>query len=130
MSVRQSEVAGSFYPNEAVKISKLLRQTISTEEQRINQNIDPKQIIGGIVPHAGYTYSANEAVHFFHYLKNWKEKLDTFVIINPSHSGAREEVSLDTHEAWNTPFGNVALDMELMDFIFRSYLGLNQNFIK
>lgn len=117
MSVRQSAVAGSFYPGKAVKISKLLSQIISSEEQNINRKILPKQIIGGIVPHAGYKYSANEAVHFFYYLKNLKRSFDTFIIINPSHYGAKKEVSLDTHEAWSTPYGNVELDTELMDFM-------------
>jgi AmmeMemoRadiSam system protein B len=50
-------------------------------------------------------------------LKIWKEKLDTFLILNPSHPRAREEVSLDTHEAWNTPFGDVTLDRDLMNFL-------------
>ena len=117
MSVRPSEVAGSFYPNDAGKIGDLLNQILSSEEFQINKNLKPTQIIGGIVPHAGYEYSANEAVHFFQYLKNVNEILDTIIILNPSHSGAKEQVSLDTHEVWNTPLGDVLLDTELMDFM-------------
>ncbi|MCK5703393.1 MAG: AmmeMemoRadiSam system protein B [Cyclobacteriaceae bacterium] len=117
MSIRSSIFAGSFYPNEAAEISSLLNQIILSEEKRITKEIELKQIIGGIVPHAGYNYSANEAVHFFHFLKYYSESIDTFIIINPSHSGAKEEVSLDTHEKWNTPFGDVSLDSELMDFM-------------
>lgn len=117
MSVRPSAVAGSFYPNEAGEISNLLNKILSSEKLKINKKLVPSQIIGGIAPHAGYKYSANEAVHFFHYLKNSNEIFDTFIILNPSHSGAKEEVSLDTHEVWNTPLGDVFLDTELMGFM-------------
>lgn len=117
MSVRPSEVAGTFYPNKAEEINKFLSQIVLFEERRINKNLRPGQIIGGIVPHAGYKYSANEAVHFFHFLKDTSEIIDTFIIINPSHSGAKEEVSLDAHEKWNTPFGDIMLDAALMDFM-------------
>lgn len=117
MSTRQAEVAGTFYPDDADKISQLLRKTISFEELKIDKKILPKQIIGGIVPHAGYNYSANEAVHFFHYLKKWNSVIDTFIILNPSHSGAKNEISLDTHEAWNTPYGDVKVDKDLMNFM-------------
>ena len=50
-------------------------------------------------------------------MKKYNTPVDTFVIINPSHTGAKHEISLDTHEAWKTPLGNVQLDTGLMDFL-------------
>jgi AmmeMemoRadiSam system protein B len=117
MSVRHTAVAGTFYPGDANGINRLLDRILSREKKNINKNLIPKQIIGGIVPHAGYVYSAKEAVHFFHYLNNTDQRIDTFIIINPSHYGASEEISFDTHNAWNTPLGDVELDVEFMDFI-------------
>ena len=117
MAVRHTAVAGSFYPGEAKEISHLLDKILLNEKGNINKEFTPKKIIGGIVPHAGYSYSANEAVHFFHFLKESGQNIDTFIIINPSHFGASEDISFDTHEAWNTPLGDIELDIEFMDFI-------------
>lgn len=117
MSVRHTAVAGLFYPGAASAINHLLREVHSEQLKNISNQIAPKQIIGGIVPHAGYRYSAQEAVHFFHFLKNSPEPFETFIIINPCHFGATEPVSLDAHEVWETPMGALELDMELMEFI-------------
>jgi len=117
MSIRPAGVAGSFYPGSATKLRNYLNQIVSSEEKRRNKKISPRHIIGGIVPHAGYKYAAKEAVHFFDFFRKSKETVETFLIINPSHSGAEHDISLDTHEAWNTPLGNVQLDTEFMDTI-------------
>lgn len=117
MSVRPAGVAGTFYPGSATELKSYLNQMVSSEEKRRNYNIAPKHIIGGIVPHAGYKYAAKEAVHLFNFFKNYQEQIDTFLILNPSHTGAKHDISLDTHEAWKTPLGNVQLDTELMDFV-------------
>jgi len=117
MSIRQAAVAGTFYPSDPEEIKKVLNQTYLSEQGRFNKRLSPNQIIGGIVPHAGYKYSAKEAVHFFSFLKEADTNFNTIVIINPSHTGASHEISLDIHESWNTPIGDVQLDLELMDFI-------------
>ena len=117
MIVRQAEVAGAFYPNDADEIKKILGEIYQSQRPKFSKKLSPDHIIGGIVPHAGYKYSAKEAVHFFNFLKNSRKKVDTVVIINPSHSGAIHDVSLDVHDSWNTPLGDVQLDSELMNFI-------------
>ncbi len=117
MSVRQSAVAGSFYPKEPEQITGFLEGIISEEQHHINKNLRPNSILGGIVPHAGYNYSAKEAIHFFHFVKSSKEQIDTFIILCPSHLDLGEEVSLDTHKQWNTPFGNIDLDLDFMHFM-------------
>ncbi len=117
MTVRQAAVAGAFYPSEGAEIIDLLEQICFAEKKRIKRTCNPRQIIGGIVPHAGYVHSAKEAVHFFNYLKESKEQIETFIILNPSHYGSKYEISLDDHESWNTPLGDVNLDLELMDFL-------------
>ncbi len=117
MSVRHTTVAGSYYPDAAKAINHLLKDVMVTERKKINAKLSPKDIIGGIVPHAGYKYSANEAIHFFHFLQQAAHHFDTFVILNPCHHGANKDVSLDSHEIWETPMGNIPLDTELMQFM-------------
>ena len=117
MSIRSAEVAGIFYPGSAKEIRDLLSQKVSVEKRRMKTKLNPKGIIGGIVPHAGYEYSAKEAVHFFDFIQKYEKKIDTFVIVNPSHTGSIHQISIDIHDTWNTPLGNVHLDKELMDFM-------------
>jgi hypothetical protein len=117
MSVRHTTVAGSYYPGAANAINHLLKEVLVTEQKKINTRLNPKDIIGGIVPHAGYRYSANEAIHFFHFLSHAGCTFDTIVILNPCHHGATADVSLDSHEIWETPIGSIPLDTELMEFM-------------
>lgn len=117
MLVRKAAVAGSFYPGSANEIKDLLDHVLTSEGRKMKKKLNPRQVIGGIVPHAGYKYSAKEAVHFFHFLRDAQEAMDTIIIINPSHTGTRKDISFDIHDQWNTPLGDVELDLELMQFI-------------
>jgi len=117
MTVRQSTVDGSFYPKAPEQITGFLDEMVSEQHHRINKKLIPNSILGGIVPHAGYTYSAKEAIHFFHFVKASKEQFDTFIILCPSHLDVGDEVSLDSHEQWNTPLGNIDLDLDFMNFM-------------
>jgi AmmeMemoRadiSam system protein B len=117
MSVRHPVVAGKFYPEEANSILNMLQEVFDAEQPKFKKKISPKQIIGGIVPHAGYKYSAAEAMHFFRFLQNSEDKYDTIVIINPCHYGSNDDLSLDANDYWETPIGGIPLDKELMEFM-------------
>ena len=117
MSVRHATVAGYFYPGAPEAISHLLKQIVDQEQQKITTKIQPKEIIGGIVPHAGYKYAANEAVHFFQFLVNSTTKYHTFIILNPCHHNADADISLDSNDVWETPAGQVPVDTEFMRFL-------------
>ena len=100
MSIRKCAVAGQFYPNHINE----LNETIT--------KIYNKDIVGGVVPHAGYIYSGYEAVHFFDILKNSNTEYDTVIIVNPSHSGIGSSIAVDSFDKWETPYGNVEIDKE------------------
>jgi len=117
MLVRHPAVAGTFYPQENASIKAMLDQAYETEKSKFKKKLQPSRIIGGIVPHAGYHYSANEAVHFFHFLKQSNEVYDTYVILNPCHYPSQFDLALDANDAWKTPLGKVYLDKDLMEFM-------------
>jgi len=75
---------------------------------------EEKQIIGAVVPHAGYMFSGYQAVHFFEILRNSQEKFDTVFIINPSHTGMGNKISLDTNTHWETPLGISEIDEDFI----------------
>lgn len=112
MNVRQPTVAGAFYPGTADEINTLIDRIMESEKKEIDHSYEEKKIIGCVVPHAGYVYSAWEAVHFFDLLPATGINYDTFIIINPNHTGYGETIEVDSSEAWQTPLGKVPLDTE------------------
>jgi AmmeMemoRadiSam system protein B len=113
MSIRKPAVAGKFYPAESDEIIKLLNLIQNSENKHINSRLSENKIIGGIVPHAAYMYSGYQAIHFFEILKQSLQKFDTFIIVNPNHTGFGAEISTDINTFWETPFGTVEIDSEL-----------------
>lgn len=113
MNVRTPIVAGAFYPDTKKKINQLVDRILDAEKKNIDYSYTERQIIGCVVPHAGYVYSAYEAVHFFEIISKSGIQYDTFIIINPNHTGYGESIEVDASDSWETPLGNVPLDTEL-----------------
>jgi AmmeMemoRadiSam system protein B len=117
MKTRDAVVAGSFYPGTKKEIDNLLDRIFSHEKQNINTGLSSKNLIGAVVPHAGYIFSAYEAVHVFEILGKSPVKYDTFFIINPNHTGYGSEIEVDSSEVWNTPLGSVEIDMDFVNHL-------------
>ena len=113
MKIRKPAVSGKFYPSRQKDIIKLLDKILNSEKENIKTELSKKQIIGGVVPHAGYIYSAYQAVHFFEILRENYQTFDTFIILNPNHTGYGAEISIDNNDMWETPLGKIKVDKEL-----------------
>ena len=117
MNIRMPAVAGQFYPATGKKLREYFEEI---PEKRSGSKVFPvegKQIIGGVVPHAGYVYSGFHAARFFELLGSSGQDFDTAVVINPNHTGRGPEIALDPNDAWETPLGQVMLDRELTDLL-------------
>lgn len=112
---RRATVAGKFYPGTESTLTAQISEIHTEEIPKINRELAKKKIIGCVVPHAGYIYSGYEAIHFFDIISNSDEKYDTFVIVNPNHTGMGAALALDENDYWETPLGSVPLDRELME---------------
>jgi AmmeMemoRadiSam system protein B len=117
MKTREAVVAGSFYPGTKKEIDHLLDRIYHDEEHNIRSELASKNLIGAIVPHAGYIFSAYEAVHVFEILKRSPVKYDTFFIINPNHTGYGSDVEVDSNERWSTPLGYVETDQNFIQHL-------------
>jgi hypothetical protein len=113
MKIRQAAVSGRFYPADKKSTDELIRQLILSELSKINYESAKYHIIGAVLPHAGYIYSGATAVHFFEILRKSGQVPDTFVIINPNHTGYGAEIALDTNEIWRVSNGEILIDTEL-----------------
>lgn len=76
-----------------------------------------RDIIGCIVPHAGYMYSGPVAAHVYTELAK-QEVPETIIIISPNHTGAGGLAALSNTD-WETPLGVVKTDQETVDSLFR-----------
>ncbi len=112
MKIRQSAVAGKFYPADKKSLVEQLESIRKKELPHINMDLKNNFLIGGVVPHAGYMFSAYQAVHFFEIIKQSSQRFDTIVIINPNHTGLGHEIAFDSNHGWETPLGVVSLDVE------------------
>ena len=102
MMIREPVVAGQFYPASA----SLLKSTI---KKMVDEKVTREDVIGALLPHAGYPYSGPVAAATISRIK-FK---DTFIIIGPSHTGMGEPFSIMTEGIWKTPLGEVEIDSEL-----------------
>lgn len=107
---RKPAVAGQFYPSDPNEIKSLLETVTKAEEKNIDHSFAQKKIIGAVLPHAGYMFSAYQAVHFFEILRLSKQTFDLVVIVNPNHTGRGKEIGIDPSDYWETPMGDIAID--------------------
>lgn len=101
--MRAPAVSGQFYPRN--------KNDLDREISRCFEGVpaDDKQVLGAVVPHAGYIYSGNTAAYVYSMLP----EADTFVILGPNHTGYGSPVSVSS-ENWSTPLGEVGSDNEFI----------------
>jgi MEMO1 family protein len=119
---RSPAQAGSFYADtegalrtqiQQSFLSKLGPGAIPTVPGNTNQNI-----LGMIVPHAGYIYSGPVAAHSYYRLGT-SGLVGTVIILGPNHTGSGSGVSTMTEGEWSTPLGDVPIDSELANEIVK-----------
>ena len=102
MITREPAVSGQFYP---ASKSKLIEQL----EGFINKDVQKKDVIAAILPHAGIIYSGSVAGATVSRIKT----KDTIIIIGPNHTGLGKAFSIMTEGTWRTPMGNINIDSDL-----------------
>lgn len=109
MYVRQSVVAGSFYPGDPDKLRSMINNFLDNAQK---ERPDIKGEISGIIsPHAGYVYSGQVAAYGFSYLKDLD--IDTFIVLAPSHRARFKGASVIPEGLYSTPLGDAAIDASL-----------------
>lgn len=113
--LRKPAVAGTFYPAGEAELRK------SIEESYLHR-LGPRRLpkVGGtgksaglkacVCPHAGYAYSGPVAAHSYLDVSELG-KPDLVVIVGPNHYGLGSGVATYGEGEWETPLGNVSVDM-------------------
>jgi AmmeMemoRadiSam system protein B len=115
--IRKANFAGSFYEQDKEKlnsqISSWIKEPIINEKWAI-----PLQagLTAVIVPHAGYEYSGKLAAQTFMFA-NQSRKFKKIFLIGQPHRVSFPGIIIDKSEQWETPLGNIDLDLEMINML-------------
>ena len=116
--IRNPVVAGQFYPGEAAPLRSMIKKMVDETAPRTD-------VVGIVVPHAGYIYSGRVAGAVYSRIIF----PDTFIIMGPNHTGNGLPLSIMTEGTWKTPLGDVEIDSELAKKILSSSEYLEEDFL-
>lgn len=110
---RKAVVSGYFYPESPSELEKFFSKSYPAE---VRDN--PKMLIS---PHAGYIYSGEIA---------WKTLSSSnlpskILLMGPNHTGLGAMVSVYPSGSWETPFGNLCVDSEIIDSLSKNGLNID-----
>jgi hypothetical protein len=112
--VRESAVAGLFYPGEP----RVLERDVDGMLAAVPEAQGARPVAAVVVPHAGYMYSGATAAKAYARLRG--ASYDTVVVVSPSHREFFEGVSVYPGDAYETPLGPVPVDAELRAALARA----------
>ncbi|PIU89807.1 MAG: hypothetical protein COY42_05485 [Armatimonadetes bacterium CG_4_10_14_0_8_um_filter_66_14] len=106
-SVRPATQAGRFYPASPAELRAQVESCLEATEQ-----VElPGDLVGLVVPHAGYVFSGGVAAWGYRQVEG--KQFDTVVILGPSHHVALSKHAVSPEDAYATPLGTVPLDKEV-----------------
>jgi AmmeMemoRadiSam system protein B len=112
--MRVPAVAGYFYPSDRKELERMLTAFFEKARKEVKER---ENVIGIIVPHAGYIYSGLTAAYAYASLPKNPKK--TIVIIGPNHTGYGSEVSVYPNGKWKTPLGEIEVDEDFVDELIK-----------
>ncbi|MEW5720551.1 MAG: AmmeMemoRadiSam system protein B [Chloroflexota bacterium] len=107
-SVRQSPIAGSWYPG----APDALKQTVDDYLAAAEFCVTDDELVSLISPCSGYLYSGQTAAYAYRQLE--KRKYDTVVLVGPCQYDNFGPCAISAQECYWTPLGAVELDQEFI----------------
>ncbi len=116
MAARKPAVAGQFYPGSDKECRAEITDCLAN---RSITNKLPEKIVGGIVPHAGWTFSGDLAAMVFAAIEKTEKKVDTFVLFGAVHHYFDTSCAVYDKGSWQMPMGEIKIDEELAAAIIK-----------
>lgn len=116
MKVRKADFSGSWYPAEADRCEKEIKQFLKDPSIL---NLPKKTTFGGIVPHAGWYYSGAIACNVIAALQDGSE-FSTIVVFG-MHLHPSSSTFIMAQGAWETPFGEIEINSDLSDVLLKQF---------
>lgn len=120
LDVRPSPIAGRWYEGNPKALSRSIDKFL--DDAKLPE-LDG-EVVGVIAPHAGHIYSGGVAGYAFATLRSLSPNLVT--VISPMHHPYRDPLITTSHDAYQTPLGDVPIDKDALtelDVILKSELG-------
>ncbi len=113
--VRQSVIAGSWYPGSARELKSTIDKYLTTARKSLKaqKSLPTDKPVGLIAPHAGYVYSGQCAAYGYACLEG--KSYRTVFVLGPSHYAGFNGISIPAFSHYETPLGRVALDRDVCD---------------
>lgn len=112
--VRRPSVAGSFYPEDAETLARIVDDLLAQAEKAEGKPI------ALIVPHAGYEYSGLVAAYAYRQLEG--VDYDAFVIVGNNHYDPEFDlISVYAEGVFETPLGRLPIDSDLARALIASH---------
>ena len=108
LHVRQSPIAGTWYPGDAFTLRATIRRLLDEAEPPPL----PSTPFGFIVPHAGLAYSGPTAAHAYKLLEG--RRVERVFVLGPSHFAYVGDAATTSEPAWATPLGIVPLALDAL----------------
>jgi AmmeMemoRadiSam system protein B len=107
--VRAPAVAGLFYPSEPVALRQAVKEALEGARSKGVPAPAPKAFIA---PHAAYDYSGPVAATAYARVLPARGTIERVVLIGPAHRFPLSGVAISSADAFATPLGEVAVDVE------------------
>jgi len=104
---RKTVWSGRFYPNDPSELKRMIEKLTYAAQRSPDISLPESQLKALIMPHAGYIYSGLTAAHVVKVLK--PNQFSKVIIMGPDHRVGMNYVALSPVDAYETPFGKVAL---------------------
>jgi len=116
VNIRRAIFAGSWYPRREAQCEKEIKNFLKESEMK---PASAKNLIGAIVPHAGWYFSGSIACNVIHSLKD-DRPVDAIAIFG-MHLHPNAPCYLMSKGAWETPFGALEIEENLADALSQRF---------
>jgi len=122
MSIRNATMAGTFYPSTEKACRSAVAACVADREER--QDLEKEHVFGGVVPHAGWTYSGSVAGGVYSSIANTAGSGRSYILFGAVHRRMAADTALYSSGAWETPIGRAEIDGELAGALLEACEGL------
>ena len=114
--VRQPVFAGSWYPANASDCEREIRGFLEEGQSLASPD---RNLVAGIVPHAGWYFSGSIACNVIHCLKG--EAPPDAIVVFGMHLHPDSACYMMAEGAWETPFGEIEVEEQLAAELTRKF---------
>lgn len=111
---RRSQYAGTWYESDPEKLCMQLNSYLNQAARDLETTAvkQPETTLAIVCPHAGYAYSGRTAAYSYQSARRTKPL--RIILLGPSHHIALRGVALPSAVSFETPFGELTVDQEMI----------------